>query len=192
MARSMSPRRAASRVRVPSIWIPLGRPEYLIQEAHKSCWRLGVEAIDLWQLHRVDPKVPRRRAVRRDQIADQGRRHPLRRPFGGRRFGNRGRLEVLSSRHGAEPLQPRGPGERSGPRPLREERDWLHPLVSAERRRAGARGLGARRNRPHAERRHPARSPSPGCSSAARSCCPSRAQARSRISRKTSRRRRSG
>jgi len=40
-------------------WIPLGRPEYLIQQAHKSCRNLGVERIDLWQLHRIDPKVPR-------------------------------------------------------------------------------------------------------------------------------------
>ena len=40
------------------MWIPLGRPEYLIQQAHKSRWRLGVERIDLWQLHRIDPNVP--------------------------------------------------------------------------------------------------------------------------------------
>ena len=37
----------------------LGRPEYLIQQAHKSLRNLGVERIDLWQLHRIDPKVPR-------------------------------------------------------------------------------------------------------------------------------------
>ena len=37
---------------------PLGRPEYLIQQAHKSRWRLGVETIDLWQLHRIDSSVP--------------------------------------------------------------------------------------------------------------------------------------
>jgi pyridoxine 4-dehydrogenase len=43
----------------PNVWVPVGRPEYLIQEAHKSCRRLGVEQIGLWQLHRVDPKVPR-------------------------------------------------------------------------------------------------------------------------------------
>jgi pyridoxine 4-dehydrogenase len=43
----------------PDRWIPLGRPEYLIQQAHKSCRNLGVEQIDLWQLHRIDPKVPR-------------------------------------------------------------------------------------------------------------------------------------
>lgn len=43
----------------PNRWIPLGRPEYLIQQAHKSCRALGVEQIGLWQLHRIDPKVPR-------------------------------------------------------------------------------------------------------------------------------------
>jgi pyridoxine 4-dehydrogenase len=43
----------------PDAWIPLGRPEYLIQQAHKSRRNLGVETIGLWQLHRIDPKVPR-------------------------------------------------------------------------------------------------------------------------------------
>ena len=43
----------------PDQWTPLGRPEYLIQQAHASCRRLGVDQIDLWQLHRVDPRVPR-------------------------------------------------------------------------------------------------------------------------------------
>jgi pyridoxine 4-dehydrogenase len=42
----------------PDGWIPLGRPEYLIQQAHKSRRNLGVETIGLWQLHRIDPKVP--------------------------------------------------------------------------------------------------------------------------------------
>jgi pyridoxine 4-dehydrogenase len=43
----------------PDRWVPVGRPEYLIQQAHTSCRRLGVEQIGLWQLHRIDPKVPR-------------------------------------------------------------------------------------------------------------------------------------
>ncbi|PNY80532.1 aldo/keto reductase [Deinococcus koreensis] len=43
----------------PDVWIPVGRPEYLKQQAHLSRRRLGVERIDLWQLHRIDPKVPR-------------------------------------------------------------------------------------------------------------------------------------
>jgi pyridoxine 4-dehydrogenase len=42
----------------PRHWIPLGRPEYLRQECEMSMRRLGVERIDLFQLHRIDPKVP--------------------------------------------------------------------------------------------------------------------------------------
>jgi aryl-alcohol dehydrogenase-like predicted oxidoreductase len=42
----------------PNRWVAVGRPEYLIQQAHLSRRRLGVEQIDLWQLHRIDPKVP--------------------------------------------------------------------------------------------------------------------------------------
>jgi aryl-alcohol dehydrogenase-like predicted oxidoreductase len=42
----------------PNVWTPVGRPEYLIQQALKSRRRLGVESIGLWQLHRIDPKVP--------------------------------------------------------------------------------------------------------------------------------------
>jgi aryl-alcohol dehydrogenase-like predicted oxidoreductase len=42
----------------PDRWTPLGRPEYLIQQAYVSRRRLGVEQIDLWQLHRIDPRVP--------------------------------------------------------------------------------------------------------------------------------------
>jgi pyridoxine 4-dehydrogenase len=43
----------------PSQWIPCGRPEYLRQQVVLSLRRLGVERIDLWQLHRIDPTVPR-------------------------------------------------------------------------------------------------------------------------------------
>ena len=43
----------------PGQWTPLGRPDYLIQQAHKSRRNLGVETIDLWQLHRIDPQTPR-------------------------------------------------------------------------------------------------------------------------------------
>lgn len=43
----------------PDMWAPVGRPEYLRQCALMSLRRLGIERIDLWQLHRIDPKVPR-------------------------------------------------------------------------------------------------------------------------------------
>lgn len=39
-------------------WASVGRPEYLRQCVQMSLRRLGVERIDLWQLHRIDSKVP--------------------------------------------------------------------------------------------------------------------------------------
>jgi aryl-alcohol dehydrogenase-like predicted oxidoreductase len=42
----------------PELWRPVGRPEYLRQQAELSLRRLRVERIDLFQLHRVDPQVP--------------------------------------------------------------------------------------------------------------------------------------
>jgi pyridoxine 4-dehydrogenase len=43
----------------PDRWSPDGNPEYLRQRLQKSLQNLGVEQIALWQLHRVDPNVPR-------------------------------------------------------------------------------------------------------------------------------------
>jgi pyridoxine 4-dehydrogenase len=43
----------------PDAWAPVGRAEYLRQCLEMSLRRLGVDTIDLWQLHRIDPKVPR-------------------------------------------------------------------------------------------------------------------------------------
>jgi pyridoxine 4-dehydrogenase len=43
----------------PGVWAMVGRPEYLRQCVLMSLRRLKVDRIDLWQLHRVDPKVPR-------------------------------------------------------------------------------------------------------------------------------------
>jgi len=42
----------------PNQWIPVGRPEYLRQQVELSLRNLGVDRIDLLQLHRIDPKVP--------------------------------------------------------------------------------------------------------------------------------------
>jgi aryl-alcohol dehydrogenase-like predicted oxidoreductase len=41
----------------PDAWGPVGRPEYLRQCVLMSLRRLGLERIDLWQLHRIDPLV---------------------------------------------------------------------------------------------------------------------------------------
>jgi pyridoxine 4-dehydrogenase len=42
----------------PDQWAPVGRPEYLRQCVEMSLRRLRVERIDLYQLHRIDAKVP--------------------------------------------------------------------------------------------------------------------------------------
>lgn len=42
----------------PNQWEPVGRPAYLRQCVLMSLRRLGVERIDLWQLHRIDPHIP--------------------------------------------------------------------------------------------------------------------------------------
>jgi aryl-alcohol dehydrogenase-like predicted oxidoreductase len=42
----------------PNQWLPVGRPEYLTQQVEMSLRRLKLQRIDLWQLHRIDPKVP--------------------------------------------------------------------------------------------------------------------------------------
>jgi len=42
----------------PDEWHPVGRPEYLRQEAEMSLRRLRLERIELFQLHRIDQLVP--------------------------------------------------------------------------------------------------------------------------------------
>jgi pyridoxine 4-dehydrogenase len=42
----------------PGEWHALGRPEYLRFACEMSLRRLGVDTIDLYQLHRIDPQVP--------------------------------------------------------------------------------------------------------------------------------------
>ncbi len=42
----------------PGKWTPVGRPEYLRQQVELNLRHLGLERIDLLQLHRIDPAVP--------------------------------------------------------------------------------------------------------------------------------------
>lgn len=42
----------------PDQWVPNGRPEYLRRQLESSLRRLKAERIDVWQLHRIDDKVP--------------------------------------------------------------------------------------------------------------------------------------
>jgi pyridoxine 4-dehydrogenase len=57
----------------PDQWTPNGHPDHLVAQAKGSLRKLGVEQIALWQLHRIDPRVPRDEqfgAVR--QLLDDG------------------------------------------------------------------------------------------------------------------------
>jgi len=57
----------------PDQWVSNGHPAYLIAQAKGSLKKLGVEQIALWQLHRIDPHVPREEqfgAMR--QLLDEG------------------------------------------------------------------------------------------------------------------------
>jgi pyridoxine 4-dehydrogenase len=42
----------------PGDWRPVGRPEYLRQQCELSLRHLGLDSIPLYQLHRIDEKVP--------------------------------------------------------------------------------------------------------------------------------------
>lgn len=42
----------------PDDWRPVGRPEYLRQQCELSLRHLGLDCIPLYQLHRIDAKVP--------------------------------------------------------------------------------------------------------------------------------------
>jgi pyridoxine 4-dehydrogenase len=42
----------------PNRWVENGRPDFLRRQLEGSLRRLRLERIDLWQLHRIDPKVP--------------------------------------------------------------------------------------------------------------------------------------
>ncbi|MEV4109011.1 aldo/keto reductase [Nonomuraea sp. NPDC049695] len=58
----------------PEEWIPLGRPEYLRQQAELSLRRLRRDVIDLYYLHRVDPQVPLADQIGAlDQLRNEGK-----------------------------------------------------------------------------------------------------------------------
>ena len=131
----MSRPRAALRAPDPNVWIPLGRPEYLIQQAHKSRWRLGVETIDLWQLHRIDPKVPANEQF--DAIRSLIRDKVIR--CAGLSEVSVAEIEAASKFFSVATVQNRyNLTDRTSEAALdycARARHRLHPLVSAQRRR---------------------------------------------------------
>jgi pyridoxine 4-dehydrogenase len=62
----------------PGDWRPVGRPEYLRQECEMSLRRLGLERIELFQLHRIDAKVPLDEQIGElKALADEGKIHHI-------------------------------------------------------------------------------------------------------------------
>ena len=136
---------------------PCGRPEYLRQECEMSLRRLGVERIDLFQLHRIDPTVPADEqfgllaelqaegkvgAVGLSEVGvDQIERARARR----------------RRRDRPEPLQPPRPGQRRRAALLHRAGHRLHAVVPdrvrAARRAGRAGGGGGRAVRRHRARR---------------------------------------
>ena len=58
----------------PDKWLAVGRPEYLQQQVEMSLRRLKTERLELWQLHRIDPKVPVEESLGIiQQLQDQGK-----------------------------------------------------------------------------------------------------------------------
>ena len=65
----------------PGEWHQLGFPPYLRQECEMSLRRLGVDRIDLFQLHRIDSNFPAGRPARRARRAAAGGQDPPHRAF---------------------------------------------------------------------------------------------------------------
>lgn len=62
----------------PGQWTPVGRPAYLRQQAEMSLRLLGVERLDLFQLHRIDPDVPLEDQVGElKALQDEGKIHHI-------------------------------------------------------------------------------------------------------------------
>ena len=112
----------------PAEWPPVGRPEYLRQECLMSLRRLRLECIDLFQLHRIDAKVP---AVEQfgvlKELRDDSRCATLDCPRSP--WPRSGCPCRRPHRLGPEPVQPGQPPVRRGSRALRDRGDRLHSVV---------------------------------------------------------------
>ena len=127
-----------------------------------SLRRLGVERIDLFQLHRIDPNLPLE-----DQIGvfAEACRRPARsvRSACPRSGGARGSTQHIDGRHRAEPVQPHGSQVRAAGRRLHRGGHRLHPVGAGRGGKlaaAAARWDGVVAGH---RRHHPRRSRSRGC-----------------------------
>ena len=115
----------------PGVWERDGRPQYLRQQAIKSRERLGLEQIQLWQLHSIDPKVPRddQFAAVKSLLEDGIIRHA------GLSNVSVADIEAASKVFDVvtvrESLQPHRSQQRIRAQLLREPRHRFHPLGSS-------------------------------------------------------------
>ena len=114
----------------PGQWRPDGRPEHLRAACEGSLGRLGVDRIDLYQLHRPDPAVPFEESVGTlVELRDEGKVAHIglsNVDVGPARPGPRAHPD----RVGPEPLQPHRPQLRRCARPLRGARHRVHPVCA--------------------------------------------------------------
>ncbi len=138
----------------PNQWLPVGRPEYLNQQVEMSLRRLKVERIDLWQLHRIDPKVPVEESLGViKKLQEQGKiRHVGLSEVKPHEIDQARKVIDIVSR--AESVQPRRPAARRRSRLLHEAQPRVHSMVPSGigqareiGRQAGRSGQGTQRYR---------------------------------------------
>jgi pyridoxine 4-dehydrogenase len=128
----------------PGAWVPDGRPAHLRDVAELSLANLGIERIDLLQLHRIDPKVSLDDQIGALKALQDGKiRH-----IGGSEV-TVAQLEAASKIATIVTVQnlynPTNRAGESPPRPRHSRRHRVHPLVPlatdalANQRRAVAR-----------------------------------------------------
>ena len=168
----------------PGAWHACGRPEYLRQQCELSLRRLGVEAIDLFQLHRIDPTVDRdEQFALLAALLDEGKV----RAVGLSEVG----AEELAAASAVVPIATVQNDYNVTQRRSEPVLGRARPPGSASSRTSPWRPAGSRGRDPRWQRsraaaaRRPRRSRSRGCSRRARSSCRSPARPRSRTSRRT-------
>ena len=184
---SSSRRRPASPARARASWTPVGRPDYLRQQAELSLRRLGARADRPLPAAPHRPRGARRRPGRRAQGAAGRGQDPPHRAVRGLRRRAQGGAADRRDRVGAEPLQPHRPRLRGRCSTTATAEGiafipWF-PLATGEARPARTARWPRRRGSTTRRRRS---SRSRGCCSARRSCCRSRAPRASSTSRTTS------
>ena len=147
----------------PDQWHPVGRPEYLRQECEMSLRRLGVERIDLFQLHRVDPKVPadEQFGLLRDLQKEGKVRHVGLSEVSVEQI--EAAREGRARRHRAEPLQPGGPRVRGRAGLLRGARASASSPGSRSPAASSPSPAGRWITSPRRPARRRPKSPWPGC-----------------------------